>query len=319
MAYIVFGSQQLMVKKQVKKCISDYFKDDTNYEVLHFDSSKITEDELLSECEQFSLCGDKKVIVVENSNFLTAERDASKFAYTDSLVKYLKNENPSTILIFSVIYSKKLDSRNKIYKIIDESGKIIICKDLTEKEWPQQVALFFRKKNLSISDEAIDEICRRCSGDFGVFINESNKLTLYKKGNITLEDVKEIVPMPLFNNIFDIQNNLLNNNKEKAIGIFREIQSSKDVDPVSLISIFTNQLILLDKILYLNKKGLNYGTIASELGENPYVVMKNLNSFRKVKPEVIKNALSKLYVLDRAIKHSEINKYYGFELFLINF
>ena len=158
MAYIVFGSQQLMVKKQVKKCIADYFKDDTNYEVLHFDSSKITEDELLSECEQFSLCGDKKVIVVENSNFLTAERDASKFVYTDSLVKYLKNENPSTILIFSVIYSKKLDSRNKIYKIVDESGKIIICKDLTEKEWPQQVALYFKKKNLSISDEAIDTL-----------------------------------------------------------------------------------------------------------------------------------------------------------------
>ena len=319
MAYIVFGSQQLMVKKQVKKCIADYFKDDKNYEVLNFDSSKITEDELLAECEQFSLCGDKKVIIVENSNFLTAERDASKFTYSDSLIKYLKNENPSTVLIFSVVYSKELDSRNKIYKVIDEKGKIIICKDLSEKEWPEQVSLYFRKKNISISKEAIDEICRRCSGDFGVFINESNKLALYKKDNITLEDVKEIVPMPLFNNIFDIQNNLLNNNKEKAIAIFREIQFSKDVDPVSLISIFANQLILLDKVLYLNKKGLNYGTIASELGENPYVVMKNLNSFKKVKPEVIKDALSKLYILDRGIKHSEINKYYGFELFLINF
>lgn len=319
MAYIVFGSQQLMVKKQVKKCIADYFKDDNNYEVLQIDSSKITEEELLNECEQFSLCGDKKVIILENSNFLTAERDSSKFVYTDSLVKYLKNENPSTVLIFSVVYSKKLDSRNKIYKAIDETGKIIVCKDLTEKEWPEQVALYFKKKNISISDEAIEEFCRRCSGDFGIFINESNKLILYKKDNITLEDIQNVVPMPLFNNIFDIQNNLLNNNKEKAIEIFREIQFSKDVDPVSLISIFTNQLILLDKILYLNKKGLSYGTIASELGENPYVVMKNLNSFKKVKLDVIKNALDKLYELDRAIKHSEINKYYGFELFLINF
>lgn len=98
-----------------------------------------------------------------------------------------------------------------------------------------------------------------------------------------------------------------------------EIQFSKDIDPVSLISIFTNQLILLDKSLYLNKKGLSYGTIASELGENPYVVMKNLNNFKNVDRSLIKDALKKLYDLDRSIKHSEINKYYGFELFLINF
>lgn len=319
MAYIVFGSQQLMVKKQIKKCISDIFKDDKNYEVLHFDSTKITEDELLSECEQFSLYGDKKVIIVENSGFLTAERNSNKFEYTDSLVKYLKNENPSTILIFSVIYNKKLDSRNKIYKVIDENGKIIVCKDLTEKEWPEQVSLYFKKKNISITQDAVDEICRRCSGDFGVFINESNKLILYKQNNITIDDVKEIVAMPLFNNVFEIQNNLLHKNKEKAIQIFREIQFSKDVDPVSLISIFVNQLILLDKLLYLNKKGLSYGSIASELGENPYIVMKNLNNFKGVDRKLIKSALKKLYELDRAIKHSEINKYYGFELFLINF
>ena len=319
MAYIIFGSQQLMVRKQIKKCISDIFKDDKNYEVLHFDSTKITEGELLNECEQFSLCDDKKVIVVENSNFLTAERDSNKFEYSDSLIKYLKNENPSTILIFSVIYNKKLDSRNKVYKTIDENGKIIVCKELTEKEWPEQVSLYFKKKNVSITQDAIDEICRRCSGDFGVFINESNKLILYKQDKITLEDVKEVVAMPLFNNIFEIQNNLLHKNKETAIQIFREIQFSKDVDPVSLISIFTSQLILLDKSLYLNKKGLSYGTIASELGENPYVVMKNLNSFKNIDRSLIKEALKKLYDLDRAIKHSEINKYYGFELFLINF
>lgn len=319
MAYIVFGSQQLMVKKQIKKCISDIFKENKNYEVLHFDSTKITENELLSECEQFSLYGDKKVIIVENSGFLTTERNSNKFEYTDSLVKYLKNENPSTILIFSVIYNKKLDSRNRIYKVIDENGKIIVCKDLTEKEWPEQVSLYFKKKNISIAQDAVDEICRRCSGDFGVFINESNKLILYKQNNITIDDVKEIVAMPLFNNVFEIQNNLLHKNKEKAIQIFREIQFSKDVDPVSLISIFVNQLILLDKLLYLNKKGLSYGSIASELGENSYIVMKNLNNFKGVDRKLIKSALKKLYELDRAIKHSEINKYYGFELFLINF
>ena len=319
MAYIVFGSQQLMVKKQVKKVISDCFKDNKNYEVLHFDSGKITEDELLNECEQFSLCDDSKVIIVENSNFLTAERDAYKFEYTERLVKYLKNENPSTILIFSVVYSKKLDSRNKIYKVIDEAGKVIICNEISEKEWPTQVSLYFNKKNISITKDAINEICRRCSGDFGVFINESNKLVLYKNDNITLDDVKEIVAMPLFNSIFEIQNNLLLSNKEKAIQIFREVQFSKDVDPVSLISIFTNQLLLLDRILYLNKKRLSYSTIASEIGESPYIVIRNLNAFKNVNSLLIKKALQDLYLLDKAIKHSKVNKFYGFELFLINF
>ena len=319
MAFIVCGSQQPLVKKQIKSCILQQVKDVDNCEIIRLDSNKINENDLLDECEQYSLCFNKKVIILENCGFLTGEKSEAKFSYSDKLIKYLANENPNTILIFSVIYDKKLDSRTKIYKILSTKDCIIMCKELTAKEWPKQVELYFKKKHVLIEDSAIEEICKRCDGNFNIFLNESKKLLLYKKDQILLDDVKKIFTKPLYNNVFEIQNNLLHNNKEKAIQIFRDLEISKNIEPVVLISIFANQLISLDKYLYLYKKGFSYGEIATQLGENPYVVMKNINNFRNIKSELIEKVLDKLYLLDKEIKHGEINKSYGFELFLINF
>ena len=318
MAFIVYGSQQLLVKKQTKKLIEDKTKNSGDVESIYFDSTKITEDELLDECEQYSLYNNLKVIVVENCNFLTGERVEGKFSYSNKLIDYLKNENKNTILIFNVVNEKKLDSKSRIYNSINEKN-IIFCKDLTESEWPKQVSLFFKKKNVLIEDSAIEEICKRSNGDFNTFINESKKLLLYKQDHIYLEDVKNIFTKPLNNDIFELQNALLRNNKIRAIEIFRDLQTAKNADPVVLIAIFANQLILLDKILYLYDKNLSFGAIASEIGANPYFVRMNIMSFKNIKRETLSRAIDKLFELDRDIKHSQIDKYFGFELFIANF
>lgn len=318
MAYIVFGAQSLMVKKQIKKIVSETFNDPNNLDTVYLDSRKIEEKDLLDECEQISLCGDKKVVVVENCSFLTAERVKNKFLYTDKLLDYLSNENPSTVLIFSVIYDKKLDSRGKIYKILSKKGKIVECKDLDANDWLAYISSFFERRNVKIEKKAVNELCKRCDGNLNIFINEANKLLLYKTNSISFEDVVETVTKPLYSNVFDILHNLMHGNKEKAIVIYRDLLIAK-IEPVVLISIITESLIYLDKVLYLNDKHYSYGIIASKTSSNPYRVSITISNFRNIDKKLIKKSIESLYFLDRTIKHNEINRFFGFEMFLVNF
>ena len=318
MAIIIFGAQSLMVKKQVKKFLMETFSNQNRYDVTYLNSKDVTEGNIIDECQQMSLSCENKVVVIENSNFLTAERIKDKMNFSDDILEYLKNENEFTKLIFTVIYDKKLDSRNSIVKYIKEKGKIIECKDLKDSDWEVYVAKYFEKRSINITKDAIKEICNRCNGDLNVFINEVNKLLLYKMNNITVKDVDLIITKPLEENIFDILNKLLHNKKTSAISIYRDLVLQK-VEPVVLISIISTTLIYLDKILFLNNSHYSYAQIAKETNSNLFRVMVTLREFKDVDVNLIHDTLEKLYELDKTIKHNSIDRFYGFEFFLLNF
>jgi len=307
-----------MVKKQISKIVADYFDKDLNQSVVYLDSHKITEGNLIDECEQCSLNSLYKAVIVENCDFLTAEKNKGKMKYSDLLIDYLKNENANTKLIFSVIYDKKLDSRNKIYKLLSENGKILECKDLKDDDWNVYVTKYFEKRNVGIEKKAINELCKRCDGSLNIFINEANKLLLYKINNISLNDVELVVTKPLENNIFEILDNLLHGNKAGAISIYRDL-ILEGAEPVGLISIISSSLLFLDRVIYLDKKRYSYTQISTVLKSNPYRVMLSIKDFKNIDVILIKNALESLFLLDKKIKHNEINRFYGFELFLLNF
>jgi len=318
MATIIFGAQDLMVKKQIRRFVLDNFSKPDDVEVIYLDSRKITENNLLDECQQMNLMCTDKVVVVENSNFLTAERTKDKFSCSDSLIEYLKSENPFTKLVFTVVYDKKLDSRNKIYKYISDKGRIVECKDLKINDWMLYITKFFEKRNVKIEKSAINELCKRCDGNLNIFMNETEKLLLYKMNNITLEDIKKVVTRPLEDNLFDILDLLLHNKKEQAIQTYRDLALQK-VEPVVLISIISSSLLFLDKVLFLSKKRMSYSEIAKHLSCNPYRVINTIKSFGDVDSAHIKKTIDDLYSLDKIIKHNNIDRFYGFELFLINY
>jgi len=318
MALIIFGAQNLMIKKQVKKFLTETFPNSNRYNAVYLNSHNITEGNIVDECEQSSLSADTKVVVIENSNFLTAERSKDKMSFGDVLLKYLKNENANTKLVFTVIYNKQLDSRNSVVKFVRENGKILECKDLENSDWKIYVSKYFERRNVTISNDAINEICRRCDSDLDIFINETDKLLLYKINNINIGDVKLIITKPLEDNLWDILDKLLHHKKTDAIEIYRDLLLKK-VEPVVLISIISSSLLFIDRVMYLNSLSYNVYKISSMTSSYPRKVIETLNDFKNVDKNVVSKALDDLYLLDKTIKHNKVDRYYGFELFLLNF
>ena len=76
---------------------------------------------------------------------------------------------------------------------------------------------------------------------------------------------------------------------------------------------------LYNQVKYLSDCGLNESSIASNLRANPYRVRKSMQVAYKISQTKINNVLDKIYQLDYTIKSGQIDRFVGFELFLINF
>ena len=80
-----------------------------------------------------------------------------------------------------------------------------------------------------------------------------------------------------------------------------------------------NQFRLLSRVSYLVKKGMNQDEIAQELAINPIrAKILRKNTF-VVSSKRINQTLEDLYQLDLQIKSGLVDRFYSFELFLINF
>ncbi len=318
MVYLVYGSLKTRVKKQVSIIVDSIFKDEER-NVVELDFLENDVEQIIDECNSFSLTSFTKVVIVYNSFFLSSERGKKKISEEEkeALLDYLKEENEDTSLIF-VLDSNKVNLKNEIYKYILENGKITEIKDIQKNEWPLFVETYFKKKNIKISKDALNEFVSRINSDYDAFLNETQKLLLYKDNNITLEDIKTIVTKPMEENSFELVNNLLYGNKSKVLSIYQDFKVL-NIQVVRLINLLTTSLSFLDKVYLLLDENNSEQDIIRILNANPFQVKIAIRNLRNIEYSKIKKAFNDLYNLDYKIKHSEVDPIYAFELFLINF
>jgi DNA polymerase-3 subunit delta len=80
-----------------------------------------------------------------------------------------------------------------------------------------------------------------------------------------------------------------------------------------------NQFRLMSQIRYLDQRGLSQASIAKELNLPDFRIRMALQDSRKLSRMAIINNLDTLYQLDLNIKSGLIDRYYAFELFILNF
>ncbi len=318
MIYILFGTQDLQIKNRIKKIIRDSFDDTDN--ITRIDLLENNIGYLIDEYDQMSLTGDTKIIIASNAYFLEEKNPKNKFfdkkEYSELVNSIVNVPNENTIIF--TINAKKLDPDNEIVKYTKNSGKILEFKEITKQDWPVFVSDYFKKRNISISDEAKEELVFRAKEDLNVFVNEANKLILYKGNNITLDDVFEICSAELEDDIFGILNSLIDGNKEKAIKIYRDLRL-KGAEPVTLINLIGSSIISLLNVSNLIKLGKSNDEISKTTGFSSGKVFMTTKNLKKVKEARLKKNLELLYELDYKIKHSLVDRFYAFEIFLTKF
>jgi len=319
MIYLLFGAQDLMIKDQSRRLIKERLGEADHFNLIKYDARQTLVQDIVSECQTMSLGVERKMIFVENAYFLSNAKSKEKIEKEQDYQKlsdYLNNPNQDADLVFT-LNENKLNSRSNLFKLISEHGKIMELLDIKPYEWPQFIKNWFTKKGVSIEQRAINELVNRSSNNATLFVSEAQKLLLNNK-HITYDDVIKLTTRPLEENSFLLADALLNGKIDEALSIFRDLKTYSQ-EPVSLINLLARQLRLNLKIMYLDEQGDSQMSIAKKLAIHEYRVKLALARRHLSSIEKLANSLEKLYELDWQIKSGAVDRFLGFELFLINF
>ena len=324
MVHLIYSNQSSEIKKVVKAIAKQSLpeRDDMNF--VRYDGNNTLIQEIIDDANYVPLGYDKKVVAVDNCYFLMKPKPRNKIESDQdykTLISYIKNPNPDCDLILTVP-TAEVDKNGELFKLIEANAKVTIINDPTIKEWNEYVRkvvneYITKNPGSRIDTDAMMELIDRTAGDIPLLRNSIIKLFLYTN-HVRYEDVLLLVTRPLEDNTFQIFNYLLDGENDKAVGLFRDLQVS-NVEPVTLISMLGNQFRLLNQVVFLSKKSFTNDEIANELKIKPIRVQILKKKTFNMSEKAIHKALDDLFNLDLQIKSGLVDRFYAFELFLINF
>ena len=314
MNYILYGEQFPMIKKRLSKILKERLGEPDNFNVVKFDLDETDPKEIRGETELLPLGYDRKAVVVDHCSFLGNGGNKEQREIFQQIIENSSDE----IDVILIHRSGTIDDKCPIVQLVKEHGEIFNFVNLKKEDWPVFIKKYFKDHEVEIEPAAVSELANRVDGDLYRFMNEAQKLILYKN-KITIADVALMVNKPLEDDVFQISNALLRGDNATAVSIFRDLQKLGSRATDSLIPMLGTQFRFIYDAAFLYEKGLEKGQIAKQLGASEGRVFMALKNARFLSRTQLAHALDDLYQLDYNIKSGQIDRFYGFELFLINF
>lgn len=310
MFYILYGENAVMLDN----FIEELMKSKDISDKIVYDYSECSIKDVIEECSYNDLFGSKKMVVLDNSVFLTSKGSLEDKTF-DS---YISSPNENTVLVFKVI-CEKLDERKKLVKDLKSKSIVKEFKDLDKTNINGYINSYFTNIGYKIDYNAVSEIISRIGEMRRVLYSELEKLELYKvkDKHITIEDVKKVVTKYEEDNIFKLVDAVIQKNKKLIFNTYKKLVSDKE-EPAVIISLLANNIMLILECSILLNEGMSSKDIASKLKEHPYRVSLAINNSYKVKKEELIDNLNKLAELDYQIKTGEVDKFKGLEAYFIN-
>ena len=309
MFYILYGEHAVMIDN----FIEELMKSKDISDKIVYDYSECNIKDVIEECSYNDLFGNLKLVVLNNSTFLTSKSSLESERFNN----YITSPNPNTYLVFTV-NSDKLDERKKLVKELKSKSIVKEFKSIDKTNIDTAIKDYFNNIDYKINMDAVSEIKSRLLTNTSVLYSELSKLEMYKYNSkeITLEDVKKVIIKYEEDNIFKLVDAVINKDKKRIFTIYKKIINDK-VEPSVIIVLLANniRLILQTKLLYEEK--MSETSIASKLKEHPYRIKLALNNAYKSTINELVSELNKLFYLDYKIKTGEVDRYKGLEAFFI--
>lgn len=296
MAYLIIGNKSIQDKEKqnLYKKLNINSNDVIKYDLLDAPISRIIE-----ELDTFSLFEDKKIVLCNNF---------SKLDNNEIFLKYLENESDNILILTD---EKKLEGNSKIVKAINQKLNIIDNSDMNLLSLIKE-----EFKDYEIYNMTAIMLQDYCNNDYGRVINEIEKLKMFKLDDkkITNEDVKLLVKKSFDSTIFDLINAINKKNKTKIFEIYNELINNNE-DETKIIATLANHYRLVYKIKILTEDNLDEDII-KELKLHPYrFKLLKEQSYSYSKTDLL-TIIKNMSVVDINVKSGVLDKKIAMELFL---
>jgi len=260
---------------------------------------------------------EEKEILENEDNFI--ENLLTKSLFDDEKIIIIKRSTDKILGIIEDLYSKKiediiiilnadnLEKKSKLRSFFEKDKKLVCVPFYPDNEQTlsKLAYIFFKNKNILISQANINLIINKCNGDREILINELNKIEYYSKNGkkINSQDIIKLTNLNENYSVSELVDNCLAKNKVKIINILNENNFNNE-DCILIARSFLNKS---KKILQLSKeleKNKNIElTISSAkppiFWKDKEITKKQLNQW---KPKNIKKLIYNLSEIELLIK-----------------
>ena len=204
-------------------------------------------------------------------------KEAQNLQNIDRLEFYLKQMQPSTVLIFCH-KNGVLDRRKKIAGLIEKSGVLFESKKLYDNQLPTFVRDYLRRKHLGVDPAAAAMLSEYVGSDLNRMAGELDKLCIAipeSEKTVTPALVERNIGISKEFNIFELQDALAQKDVLKVNKIANYFDKNPKANPIqkilpSLFKFFSNLMLA-----YYSPDKSEHG-IASWLGMNDWQVRRNV-------------------------------------------
>ena len=309
--YVIISSDSYLINEEKEKLIKSSGIDSFNISSYNFlDSDPL---EILNEMMTVSLLGEQRMVVITEPEFLKSTYKNQ--AIVDKFINYFENENEDTILL--IVSENDLDGKIKINSVLKSKAKISKIAAIQGDDLSSWIVNRLSSEGYKIDSSALNELIERTEGDIMHINNELEKLKLYQEDKvITYNSVKLLVSRNLEDNIFNLLNAFIANDKKTLFAIYEDFMTLNE-DEMRIISAISNKLeeILYTKIL-VNRR-MSKDEVATYFKVKPGRAYYMMEAARKMSDSSIKTLIERISELDYNIKSGKIDKKLGLQLFIL--
>ena len=164
-------------------------------------------------------------------------RDFARLRETDedTLIRYLNNPSPSTVMIFS---ADELDKRKKSSKVLLDVCTVIEFSPLKDAEAKAWAKTRLKELKVTADDQGLSDIIRLVGTDVQTLVNELDKLAsaAAATGRITLALVDELIGRSRELSNFELGDHLLSGNRKRALETLHRLLED-GAEPVMLVGL----------------------------------------------------------------------------------
>ena len=233
---LFYGQNEGHKKEEISKLLIA----NKNREIIKYSENEILEnsENLYNHILSKSLFSQKKIIIVN--------RASDKIL---KIIEYLNEKSFSDVFI--IINAKNLEKKSKLRSFFEKSKEFITIAFYPDNNQTlaKNAALFFNENKIPMSQENLNLVISKCSGDRGILENDLNKIKLFSlnKKKISTDELIKLISLIENHNISELIDNCLAKNKNKTIAILNENRLSND----DCIIITRTFLIKLKRLLRL--------------------------------------------------------------------
>ncbi len=266
---------------------------------------------------------DEKQILENTDNFFEKSLNKSFFneremilidRCSDKIIKVVENlvEKGVTDIIF-IFNSEILDKKSRLRNIFEKSKNQLISIAFypdTNEILLRLAHQLFKEKKISLSNECINVIVDKCSGDRKNLFNEIEKIQLYLKDkkSITSDEIFKLINLSENHSINDLINNCLAKKQKKIFSILNDNIFSYEDCIIIIRTLLKKAKILLNLINEFNSNNDINKTINNAkppiFWKDKNIIKDQINSWSV---EKIKNLIIEINDIELQIKKNSFN------------